>query len=207
MFTDSDRRIFCPVSPIGEVKRQPRLSSNRRTRCAPRRSSNLRGNLHECSCQFDRRPRTERRRRAGDAPARDREDSARYQGPDLGRSGQSGCGCSVRGDGGRRRLVRDDRQSDRIPLSAQACAGAAQHRYFTCRRSDFNNPDVADEILRLYGEERGQGIRLYRFPVLFAFNDWMQKSRMRWRRGDRAVGVLLAVRTRWSTLLQDVCEG
>ncbi|MBN3776626.1 hypothetical protein G3O06_03475 [Burkholderia sp. Ac-20345] len=46
--------------------------------------------------------------------------------------------------------------------------------YFTCRRSDFNNPDVADEILRLYGEDRGQGVRLYRFPVLFAFNDWMQ---------------------------------
>ncbi|MGG2041443.1 hypothetical protein [Burkholderia gladioli] len=46
--------------------------------------------------------------------------------------------------------------------------------YFTCRRSDFNNPDVADEILRLYGEDRGHGARLYRFPVLFAFNDWMQ---------------------------------
>ncbi|MGU7775691.1 recombination directionality factor [Burkholderia sp. MR1-5-21] len=46
--------------------------------------------------------------------------------------------------------------------------------YFTCRRSDFNNPDVADEILKLYGEDRGQGLRLYRFPVLFAFNDWMQ---------------------------------
>ncbi|NVH76357.1 hypothetical protein FSB08_28455 [Paraburkholderia sp. JPY432] len=46
--------------------------------------------------------------------------------------------------------------------------------YFTCRRSDFTNPDVADEILRLYGEDRGEGLRLYRFPVLFAFNDWMQ---------------------------------
>ncbi|MGY6163771.1 recombination directionality factor [Paraburkholderia strydomiana] len=46
--------------------------------------------------------------------------------------------------------------------------------YFTCRRSDFNNPDVADEILRLYGEDRGDGVKLYRFPVLFAFNDWMQ---------------------------------
>ncbi|TDN59011.1 hypothetical protein [Paraburkholderia sp. BL10I2N1] len=46
--------------------------------------------------------------------------------------------------------------------------------YFTCRRSDFNNPDVADEILRLYGEDRGSGVKLYRFPVLFAFNDWMQ---------------------------------
>jgi hypothetical protein len=45
--------------------------------------------------------------------------------------------------------------------------------YFTCRRSDFNNPDVADEILRLYGEDRGDGVKLYRFPVTFAFNDWM----------------------------------
>jgi hypothetical protein len=46
--------------------------------------------------------------------------------------------------------------------------------YFTCRRSDFTNPDVADEILRLYGEDRGDGLKLYRLPVLFAFNDWMQ---------------------------------
>ncbi|MDQ7980299.1 hypothetical protein QYH69_23965 [Paraburkholderia sp. SARCC-3016] len=45
--------------------------------------------------------------------------------------------------------------------------------YFTCRRSDFTNPEVADEILRLYGEDRGDGLKLYRFPVLFAFNDWM----------------------------------
>jgi hypothetical protein len=45
--------------------------------------------------------------------------------------------------------------------------------YFTCRKSDFTNPDVATEILRLYGEDRGQGVKLYRFPVLFAFNDWM----------------------------------
>lgn len=45
--------------------------------------------------------------------------------------------------------------------------------YFTCRRSDFTNPDVADEILRRYGEDRGDGPRLYRFPVMFAFNDWM----------------------------------
>ncbi|WP_430233461.1 hypothetical protein [Paraburkholderia tropica] len=45
--------------------------------------------------------------------------------------------------------------------------------YFTCRRSDFTNPEVADEILRLYGEDRGEGVKLYRFPVVFAFNDWM----------------------------------
>lgn len=45
--------------------------------------------------------------------------------------------------------------------------------YFTCRRSDFTNPDIADEILRRYGEDRGDGPKLYRFPAVFAFNDWM----------------------------------
>ena len=35
-----------------------------------------------------------------------------------------------------------------------------------CRRSDFTNPDM-------YGEDRGDGTKLYRFPVIFAFNDWM----------------------------------
>jgi hypothetical protein len=46
--------------------------------------------------------------------------------------------------------------------------------YFVCRRSDFANPDTADEILRLYGEDRGQGLRLYRFPIMFAFDDWLR---------------------------------
>jgi hypothetical protein len=48
--------------------------------------------------------------------------------------------------------------------------------YFTCRRSDFNNPDIADEILRLYGEDRGHGVKLYSFPVVFAFNDWLENA-------------------------------
>lgn len=46
--------------------------------------------------------------------------------------------------------------------------------YFVCRRSDFANPDTADEILKLYGEDRGQGRKLYRFPVIFAFDDWLR---------------------------------
>lgn len=46
--------------------------------------------------------------------------------------------------------------------------------YFVCRRSDFSNPATADEILKLYGEDRGDGIRLYRFPVMFAFDDWLR---------------------------------
>jgi hypothetical protein len=46
--------------------------------------------------------------------------------------------------------------------------------YFVCRRSDFSNPATADEILRMYGEDRGDGIKLYRFPVMFAFDDWLR---------------------------------
>ncbi|CAN7805164.1 hypothetical protein LJR267_010585 [Paraburkholderia hospita] len=46
--------------------------------------------------------------------------------------------------------------------------------HFTCRRSDFSNPDAADEILKLYGEDRGDGLKLHRFPVMFAFDDWLR---------------------------------
>jgi hypothetical protein len=46
--------------------------------------------------------------------------------------------------------------------------------HFTCRRSDFSNPETADEILRLYGEDRGDGVKLHRFPVMFAFDDWLR---------------------------------
>ena len=46
--------------------------------------------------------------------------------------------------------------------------------YFVCSASDFSNPDTADEILRLYGEDRGNGAKLYRFPVMFVFDDWLR---------------------------------
>ncbi|SDD58831.1 hypothetical protein SAMN05216345_111163 [Cupriavidus sp. YR651] len=48
--------------------------------------------------------------------------------------------------------------------------------FFTCRGSDFTNPAVADEILQIYGEDRGDGNgrRLWRFPVVFAFDDWLR---------------------------------
>ncbi|MWL91377.1 hypothetical protein GA566_28600 [Cupriavidus sp. SW-Y-13] len=47
--------------------------------------------------------------------------------------------------------------------------------WFTCRGSDFSNPAVADEIVQRYGEDRGDGNghRLWRFPVIFAFDDWL----------------------------------
>ncbi|KAB0599709.1 MULTISPECIES: hypothetical protein [Cupriavidus] len=47
--------------------------------------------------------------------------------------------------------------------------------WFTCRGSDFANPAVADHIVQRYGEDRrdGNGHRLWRFPVIFAFDDWL----------------------------------
>lgn len=47
--------------------------------------------------------------------------------------------------------------------------------WFTCRGSDFANPAVAEDIVQRYGEDRGdgQGHRLWRFPVIFAFDDWL----------------------------------
>lgn len=46
--------------------------------------------------------------------------------------------------------------------------------YFTCRGSDFTNPAIAEEILTRYGEDRGDGRKLWRFPVVFAFDDWLR---------------------------------
>ena len=39
--------------------------------------------------------------------------------------------------------------------------------WFTVRAQDFPNPEIAREILDAYGEDRGEGRRLYRFPVVF----------------------------------------
>lgn len=44
--------------------------------------------------------------------------------------------------------------------------------YFTVRRQDFAMPEAAETIMRLYGEDRGQGRRLYRFPVVFPVDYW-----------------------------------
>ncbi|QTD43572.1 hypothetical protein [Ottowia testudinis] len=44
--------------------------------------------------------------------------------------------------------------------------------WFTVRPQDFPNPEVAQQVLDAYGEERGQGRRLYRFPVVFPADHW-----------------------------------
>jgi hypothetical protein len=44
--------------------------------------------------------------------------------------------------------------------------------WFTVRAADFVNPEIARQILDTYGEDRGQGRRLYRFPVVFPSDYW-----------------------------------
>ena len=44
--------------------------------------------------------------------------------------------------------------------------------WFTVRACDFPNPEIAQQILDAYGEDRGQGRRLYRFPVVFPSDHW-----------------------------------
>lgn len=44
--------------------------------------------------------------------------------------------------------------------------------WFTVRAQDFANPEMAEQILQTYGEDRGRGRRLYRFPVVFPSDHW-----------------------------------
>jgi len=44
--------------------------------------------------------------------------------------------------------------------------------WFTVRAGDFPNPEVPRQILETYGEDRGKGHRLYRFPVVFPADQW-----------------------------------
>jgi hypothetical protein len=44
--------------------------------------------------------------------------------------------------------------------------------WFTVRGQDFPNPVLAQQILDTYGEDRGEGRHLYRFPVVFPSDQW-----------------------------------
>ena len=44
--------------------------------------------------------------------------------------------------------------------------------WFTVRAQDFPNPEIAREILENFGEDRGEGRHLYRFPVVFPSDYW-----------------------------------
>ena len=44
--------------------------------------------------------------------------------------------------------------------------------WFTVRGRDFANPALAQQLLDNFGEDRGEGRRLYRFPVVFPSDHW-----------------------------------
>lgn len=44
--------------------------------------------------------------------------------------------------------------------------------FFTVRAADFPNAGVAKMIIEKFGEDRGDGVRLYRFPVVFPADAW-----------------------------------
>lgn len=45
-------------------------------------------------------------------------------------------------------------------------------QWFTVRPQDFSNPEIAEQIVATHGEDRGEGRRLYRFPVVFPSDHW-----------------------------------
>jgi len=61
--------------------------------------------------------------------------------------------------------------------------------YFTVRGEDFPNPELARQIMDLYGEDRGDGVvRLYRFPVVFPADAWqnvMPHELVTWTSSER----------------------
>lgn len=44
--------------------------------------------------------------------------------------------------------------------------------WFTVRAQDFPNPEIPKQILQAYGEDRGDGLHLYRFPIVFPSDQW-----------------------------------
>ncbi|RTL46672.1 MAG: hypothetical protein EKK53_02750 [Burkholderiales bacterium] len=61
--------------------------------------------------------------------------------------------------------------------------------YFTVRGEDFPNPELARQIMDLYAEDRGDGVRrLYRFPVVFPADAWqsvMPHELVTWTASER----------------------
>lgn len=45
--------------------------------------------------------------------------------------------------------------------------------YFTVKRVDFAMREVADRIMDMYAEDQGEGLHLYRIPVIFAADTWL----------------------------------
>lgn len=64
--------------------------------------------------------------------------------------------------------------------------------WFTVRAQDFGNPALARELIEAYGEDRGEGRHLYRFPVVFPSDHWqtvMPHELAAWERTTSATGL------------------
>ena len=68
---------------------------------------------------------------------------------------------------------------DQIEQAIVAAVPALKHPlvprnvpWFTVRGQDFPNPILAQQILDAYGEDRGDGRHLYRFPAVFPSDRW-----------------------------------
>jgi len=46
--------------------------------------------------------------------------------------------------------------------------------YFVVRPGDFATPEIAGRLLDLYGEDKGEGLHLYRFPIILTVDSWLQ---------------------------------
>src|SRR5437899_11552101 len=61
--------------------------------------------------------------------------------------------------------------------------------YFTVRGEDFPNPELARQIMDMYAEDRGDGVkRLYRFPAVFPADAWqnvMPHELVTWTASER----------------------
>ena len=60
--------------------------------------------------------------------------------------------------------------------------------WFTVRPEDFPNRQIAAQIMELYAEDRGDGRRLYRFPVIFPTDTWqviMPHELVTWSANDK----------------------
>jgi hypothetical protein len=61
--------------------------------------------------------------------------------------------------------------------------------YFTVRGGDFPNPEIARQIIDLFAEDRGDGVkRLYRLPVVFPADAWqsvMPHELVAWTANER----------------------
>jgi hypothetical protein len=94
------------------------------------------------------------------------------------------------------RGIEEERSFDEIERALAKALPELEHPlvpknvpYFTVRGSDFPNPDTARQIMDLYAEDRGDGVRrLYRFPVIFPADVWqtvMPHDLVCWGAGEK----------------------